>query len=388
MKDIDVMGKRCLVRVDFNVPLDKDGKITDETRIQNTLPTIHNLLGRGAKIILISHLDRPEGKDPNLSLNIVAKRTAELLGRNKIPVYDLDDPNLEKIVNDMKNGDILFFENIRYYIEERKDYLKFGERLSRFGDVFINDAFGAAHRVHGSTVGITKFLPSVQGLLMEQETRLLRLLVTNPNRPFVAVIGGKKASTKMPVINTLLDRADTIITGGGVANTFLKAWGIEIGKSFYEETMLQEAKDLLFKAVSSNASLLLPRDFIVSNEPTDKGDIKEVNFDKIPKNYAAYDIGPKSRKICRDILVNAGSVLWSGPVGMFEVEPFSHGCNTILASIASGNSNSVIGGGDTIAAVAGQPEMNRISHISTGGGATLQFIEKGSLPAIDALEDL
>lgn len=388
MKDINVTGKRCLVRVDFNVPMDESGKITDETRIQNTLPTIHNLLGRGAKIILISHLGRPENKEPEFSLAPVAKRTAELLGKDNIGVYDIDNPETLDIVNQMKNGDIVFLENIRYYREERKDYLEFAKRLKEYGDIFINDAFGAAHRVHGSTVGLAEYLPAVQGLLMEEETKLLKLLIEKPNRPFVAVVGGKKASTKLPVIKTLLEKADSVLLGGGVANTFFKAWGIEIGKSFYEEEMVPVAKEMIWKAMQTRSALVLPKDVIVADTPTKDAKVKEVSYNEIPENLSIFDIGPESRKIYRDILKNAGSVLWSGPIGVFEVEQFAHGSDTVLAAIAQGNSNSVIGGGDTIAAIAGKPEMNRISHISTGGGAMLQFIEQGTLPGIECLDDI
>jgi len=387
MKDINVKGKHCLVRVDFNVPMDKKGNITDETRIQNTLPTIHNLIGRGAKIILVSHLGRPVGKDKNFSLKLVSKKVAELLGQKNIPVYDIDHKNTAQAVKDMKNGDIIFFENVRYYYEERKDHINFGKRLAEFGDIFINDAFGTAHRVHGSTVGITKFLPSVQGLLMEQETKLLTLLIDNPNHPLVAVIGGKKTSTKLPVINVLLDKADYIILGGGVANTFFKTWGYDIGDSCYEEGMMATAKKIIWKAIQSRAALILPHDVVVADKMSSRADIREVPISKIPKGFSIFDAGSKSRKKYRNILKNAGSVLWSGPIGVFEIEQFSHGTNTVLAAIASSNANSVIGGGDTIAAIAGSPDMNRISHISTGGGATLEFIEKGTLPGIEALND-
>jgi len=387
MKDIDLTGKRCLVRVDFNVPMDTKGNITDETRIQNTLPTIHNLLGRGAKIILISHLGRPTYKDPKYSLKSVASRTAELLGKKNISVLDIDDKNTKTQINTMRNGDIVFLENIRYYKEERKDYLNFGKRLAEYGDIFINDAFGAAHRIHGSTVGLASYLPAVSGLLMEQEMKLLKFLVDRPNRPFVAVIGGKKASSKLPVISTLLDKADYIIVGGGVANTFLKAWGIEIGNSFYEEEMLDKAKEILWKAISSKAALIFPDDVVIS-EKIDSKNSKEVSVYKMPKNYAIFDAGPKSRKKYRKILKKAESVLWSGPIGVFEIEQFSHGSNTILAAIAASESNSVIGGGDTISAIAEKPEKTRISHISTGGGAMLQFIENSTLPGIEALNDL
>jgi len=389
MKDIRVGNKRCLIRVDFNVPMDKNGKITDETRIQNTLPTIHNLLGRGAKIIIISHLGRPEGKDKKYSLKLVAKRVAELLGRDNIKVLDIDNKKTKEIIENMNKGEIVFLENIRYYREERKDYLQFGKRLSQYGDIFINDAFGTAHRIHGSTVGLAHYLPAVSGLLMEQEIKLLKLLIHNPNHPFVAVIGGKKASSKLPVISTLLDKTDYILVGGGVANTFLKAQGFDIGNSYYEEDMLETAKKILWKAVQSKSAIILPNDVVAAKKIDSQKD--EIKIKKIPgnfKNLSIFDLGPKTSNKNKEILKNAGSILWAGPMGVFEKKKFSNGSNSILEGIAESNSNSLIGGGDTIAAIAGKSGMKRISHISTGGGAMLQFIENGNLPAIEALSDL
>jgi phosphoglycerate kinase len=389
MKDINVSNKKCLIRVDFNVPMNINGEITDETRIQNTLPTIHNLLGRGAKIIIISHLGRPEGKDEKYSLKPVAKRVSELLGKEKIDVLDIDNPNTKEIIDKMNKGDIVFLENIRYYTEERKDYLNFGKRLSSYGDIFINDAFGAAHRIHGSTVGLAHYLPAVSGLLMEQEIKLLKLLISNPNHPFVAVIGGKKASSKLPVISILLNKADYILVGGGVANTFLKAQGFDIGNSFYEEEMLETAKKILWQAIQSRSAIILPGDIVVSKEINSA--ISEIYVktlgDKI-ENLSIFDVGPDTSKKNKEILKNAGSILWAGPMGVFEKEEFSNGSNEILKGIAESNANSLIGGGDTIACIAGKQEMKKISHISTGGGAMLQFIENGTLPAIESLNNV
>lgn len=388
LRDIDVTGKVCLVRVDFNVPMNTMGQISDDSRIQQTLPTLHNLIGRGAKTVLISHLGRPKGKEASLSMKPVADRLAEILGRGPIAVHDIDDESETKsAIDSMKNGEIIMLENIRFYNDERKDFVNFGKRLAQFGEFFINDAFGTAHRIHGSTVGIAEFLPSVAGSLMESEIKYMSMVLQKPARPVVAIIGGKKASSKITVIEKLMEKADAVLIGGGVANTFLKTWGIHIGKSVYEKEMVNTARKVVWKAMHTNTALHLPEDVVISNGFSPSSRTKVVGIEEIPDDWMALDIGPKTAQKYAEVLKGAGSVIWSGPMGLFEMEKFRAGNDAIFKAVVASGATSLVGGGDTIASIAMHDDIKHISHISTGGGASLEFIEKGTLPAIEALDD-
>lgn len=388
IKDIEVKDKICLVRVDFNVPFDENGEIAGDTRILNSMPTIHNLIARGAKVVLISHLGRPKFRDESLSLKKVIKRTSELLGKDEIPLFDIDDNNIKEKINNLKKGEVAILENIRFCPEEEKNSDDFAKYLSSLGDIFVNDAFGVSHRVNASTVGITKYLPSVAGLLLEEEIKIFKILVKNPPRPFVGIIGGKKISDKIKVIGKLLEKADTLIIGGGVANTFLKAWGYDIGDSVYEEEMIEVAKDFIWKAMQSKTALRLPKDVVLTDEIS-----KNANYN-IAKVYEDFgrlkivDIGPETLKEHINTLKDSGSVIWSGPIGVYEIEKFRKGNDEILKAISESGANSYIGGGDTIAAcIKKQNYFNKLTHVSTGGGALLSFLEKETLPAIEALMD-
>ena len=389
LRDVDVTGKVCLVRVDYNVPIDTLGNITDDTRIQETLPTLHNLIGRGAKIVLVSHLGRPRGKEASLSLVPIAKRLSEILGKESISVYDIDDEEgTKKAIQKLGNGELMMFENIRFYDAERKDFLAFGKRLAAFGEIFVNDAFGAAHRVHGSTVGIAEYLPAVAGFLMESEIKYMSMVLHQPARPVIAIIGGKKASTKITVIEKLMEKADAVLIGGGVANTFIKTWGLQIGDSVFEKEMVDVARKLIWKAMHTNTALHLPVDIVIANGLLPSSRRKIVDIHDIPAGWMALDIGPETVKNYQEVLKTAGTVVWSGPMGLFEMEQYRAGNDAILKAVVESGANSMIGGGDTIASIQGSENKKKISHISTGGGATLEFIEKGTLPGIEALNDL
>ena len=388
LRDVDVTGKVCLVRVDYNVPVSTLGQISDDTRIQETLPTLHNLIGRGAKIILLSHLGRPKEKEASLSLTPIAKRLAEILGRKAIPVLDIDDEKMTRErIKKMKNGDIIMFENMRFYNAERKDFLEFGKRLASFGEIYVNDAFGTAHRIHGSTVGIAEYLPAVAGFLMESEIKYMSMVLHQPARPIVAIIGGKKASTKITVIEKLMEKADTLLIGGGVANTFLKTWGLKIGDSVFEKEMVNVAHKIIWKAMHTNTALLLPEDVVIANGLSPSSRTKVVNIEEVPEGWMILDIGPKTVEAFKKVIKKAGSIIWSGPLGLFEMKQFKAGNDAILKAVVESGANTLIGGGDTIASIHGTEEAKQITHISTGGGAMLEFIEKGTLPGIDALND-
>ena len=369
LRDIDVSNKVCLLRVDYNVPINTQGHIADDTRIQETLPTLHNLISRGAKIVIISHLGRPRTKELSLSLQPVANRLAEILEKDEIKVCDIDNETQTKqTIKDMKKGDIIFFENIRFYDAERKDFLNFGKRLASFGDVFVNDAFGAAHRVHGSTVGIAAHLPAVAGFLMESEIKYMSMVLKNPAQPVVAIIGGKKASTKITVIEKLMEKADSVLIGGGVANTFLKTWGHHIGDSVFEKDMVDLARKLIWKAMKTKTELHLPEDVVIANglEPSSRTRIVEP--DEVPDGWMILDIGPKTATKYASVIQDAGSVIWSGPMGLFEMERFRAGNDVVFRSVVESGANSLVGGGDTIASINMHNDVSHISHLSTGGG--------------------
>jgi len=385
VRDIDVKGKRVLVRVDFNVPL-KGDRVTDDTRIRAALPTIKYLLEKGAAVILMSHLGRPkEGPDPKYSMKPTATRLAELLGK---PVAFADDcvgPKAEAASSALKPGNVLVLENTRFYKGETKNDPKLAEQMAKLAEVYVNDAFGSAHRAHSSTEGVTRFLPAVAGFLMEKELDYLGGVVENPGRPFLAILGGAKVSDKIGVISSLLDKADTLLIGGGMANTFLKAKGLMVGDSLVEDEVLGIAKELMIKA---GARMLLPVDVVIAQAMEAGAATQTVAADKVPAGWRILDVGPETVKKYKEALLSAKTVVWNGPMGVFELPPFAAGTKAVAAVLADlKGATTVVGGGDSVAAVTQAGLADKISHISTGGGASLEFLEGKPLPGVVALKD-
>jgi 3-phosphoglycerate kinase len=388
IRDIDLKGKRLLIRVDFNVPLDDNGNITDDNRIRETLPTIRYALDKSAKLILMSHLGRPKGEvKDEFSLAPVGKRLEELLKR---PVMKLDDcigPEVEKVVRSMASGDVILLENLRFHKEEEKNNPEFARRLSGLADIFVNDAFGTCHRAHASTEGVTHFLPSVAGLLVEKEIQYFEKINESPERPFVLVLGGAKVSDKIPIIENMLSKADIIMIGGAMAYTFLKQEGIKIGSSRYEEDVADTAKKILDKARSKGVELLLPVDHVEADNIEAPQQIKTTHDAVIDEGYMGVDIGPKTIALFSDRLKKAKTVVWNGPMGIFEKDQYSKGTKMIAEAIAGSSATSIVGGGDSAAAADKFGVKDRLSHISTGGGASLEYLEGKILPGIAALND-
>jgi phosphoglycerate kinase len=385
VRDIDVKGKRVLVRVDFNVPL-KGDKVTDDTRIRAALPTIQYLLEKGASVILMSHLGRPkEGPDPKYSMKPTATRLGELLGEPVAFVDDCVGPKAEAAASALKPGDVLVLENTRFYKGETKNDPKLAEQMAKLAQIYVNDAFGSAHRAHSSTEGVTKFLPAVAGFLMEKELDYLGGVMENPGRPFVAILGGAKVSDKIGVISSLLDKANTLLIGGGMANTFLKAKGLVVGDSLVEDEVLGTAKELMVKA---GARMLLPADVVIAQAMEAGAATKTVAADKVTAGWRILDVGPETLKKYREALLPAKTVVWNGPMGVFEMPPFAAGTKAVAAVLAKlKGATTVVGGGDSVAAVTQAGLADRISHISTGGGASLEFLEGKPLPGVVALND-
>jgi phosphoglycerate kinase len=384
VKDIDVKGKKVLVRVDFNVPM-KEGKITDDTRIRAALPTIQYLLDHGAAVILVSHLGRPKGgPDPVFSLKPVADYLATLLRMPVAFASDCIGPIAEQAAKMLKSGEVLVLENTRFHPEEEKNDPGMAKQLAALADVFVNDAFGTAHRAHASTEGVAKFLPGVAGFLMEKEIQYLGQAVDNPKRPFVAILGGAKVSDKIGVIKNLLQKADTVLIGGGMANTFFKAQGYGMGDSLVEADALNTAKELL---KLGGTKLRLPVDVVIADKFEDSAQKKTVPVGEIPAEWRVLDIGPDTIKSFSKIISEAGTIVWNGPMGVFEFPNFAVGTFEIAKAIASSKSVSVIGGGDSVAAVAQAGVSDKITHISTGGGASLEMLEGLALPGLVALQD-
>ena len=391
--DISVKGKRVLCRCDFNVPL-KEGKITDENRLVAALPTIKKLISDGGKVILCSHLGKPKGEPkPELSLAPVAKRLSELLGQ---PVLFAKDDNVvgenaKKAVSEMKDGDVVLLENTRYRAEETKNGEAFSKDLASLADVFVDDAFGTAHRAHCSNVGVTEFIngPAVVGYLMEKEIRFLGQAVENPVRPFVAILGGAKVSDKLAVIDNLLEKCNTLIIGGGMAFTFIKAQGYEIGKSLVDDEKLQYCKDMLAKAKEKGCEILLPVDAVCAAsfpDPTDDKNlpVKTVDINAIPSDMLGLDIGPKTQELFANAVKNAKTVVWNGPMGVFENPVLAQGTIAVAKALAETDATTIIGGGDSAAAVNILGFGDKMTHISTGGGASLEFLEGKELPGVAA----
>ncbi|MGB8658262.1 MAG: phosphoglycerate kinase [Candidatus Zixiibacteriota bacterium] len=387
--DLKLKDKKVLVRVDFNVPLDKKGEVTDDRRIVESLPTIKKILQDGGKAILMSHLGRPKGKTPELSLAPVAKRLEKLLGQ---PVKFVDDcigPEVEKAVSELKLGECLLLENLRFYPEEEKNDPEFARKLAGLGDVYVNDAFGTAHRAHASTEGVTKYFKQcAAGYLMQKELKYLGMALTNPKRPFVAILGGAKISGKIDVITNLMDKVDALLIGGGMAFTFYKSMGKEIGKSLLESDKIDLAKDILKKVSQKNVNFMLPDDFVVAPEAKEDASFHVVGKDAIPADMQGLDIGPMTLAKFSQELDKAKTVVWNGPMGVFEVRKFAVGTIKIaeeLAKITQKGAITIVGGGDSAAAVAQAGLEGKLSHISTGGGASLEFLEGKTLPGVAAL---
>ena len=390
VEDIEVSGKRVLVRCDFNVPLDENGNITDENRIVGALPTIKYLIDNGAKVILCSHMGKPKGEPvPSLSLAPVAKRLSEKLGKEVI--FAADDnvvgENAKKAVSEMKDGDVVLLQNTRYRKEETKNEDNFSQELASLADVFVDDAFGTAHRAHCSNVGVTKYIDTVAcGYLIKKEIDFLGNAVNNPVRPLVAILGGSKVSSKISVINNLLEKVDTLIIGGGMAYTFMAAKGLGVGDSLLESDYIDYAKEMMEKAAAKGVKLLIPVDTVVADDFSNDANSKVVE-NGIEDGWQGLDIGPKTIELFSDAVKSAKTVVWNGPMGVFEMPNFAKGTNAIAKVLSEIDATTIIGGGDSVAAVNQAGLGDKMSHISTGGGASMEFLEGKELPGIAAIND-
>jgi phosphoglycerate kinase len=390
VRDADVTGKRVFVRVDFNVPLE-DGKVTDDSRIRAALPTIHYLLSHGARVVLASHLGRPDGKvQDGLRLRPVAERLSQLLGRTVPVTGDALGVGTVDAVKRLRNGELLLLENLRFHPEEERNDPAFAEQLAAYADLYVNDAFGTAHRAHASTVGVARLLPAYAGFLMEREVAMLSRLLEDPARPFAAIVGGAKISGKLKVLDNLVQKVDTLVLGGGMANTFLLAQGKTVGKSLAEHDMVDEAKRVLAAAEKSGVQVILPIDVVVAKEVTRGTEYKTILAEKIPASWHIVDVGRQTLGLMEEALADAKTVFWNGPLGVFEIPSFAHGTKAIarfLAARADGGATVVVGGGDSVAAIQQQGLADRFTHISTGGGASLEFLEGRELPGVAVLQD-
>ena len=388
MKDVDVKGKRVFVRVDFNVPME-DGKVTDETRIRAAIPTIEYLVEQGAKVILASHLGRPKGEvNEDMRLTAVGSRLSELMAR---PVKKLDESigaEVEAVIGEMEEGDIVLLENVRFHKGEEKNDEELSTAFARLADVYVNDAFGAAHRAHASTEGIAKFVPvAVSGFLMEKELEVLGQALSTPERPFTAIIGGAKVKDKIGVIENLLEQVDHLIIGGGLSFTFVKALGHDIGKSLLEEDKIQLAKSFIEKAKEKGVQLHMPIDAVVANEFSKDAETQVVDINAIPADWMGLDIGPKTAANYAEVIKQSKLIIWNGPMGVFEMDKFANGTKTVADAMAETAGYTVIGGGDSAAAVEKFNVADKMDHVSTGGGASLELMEGKALPGIVALND-
>ncbi len=387
IRDVDVRGKRVFVRVDFNVPLD-DGQITDDRRIREALPTIVKLRRQGARVILASHLGRPDGKVMSgLRLDPVAVRLSELLGAPVRKLPDCVGPEVARAVAEMRDGDVVLLENLRFHPEEEANDEQFARALASLADVYVNDAFGTAHRAHASTVGITRFLPAVAGLLMEKELVYLSRILEDPRRPFVAILGGKKVSDKIGVIRNLLTRADMLLIGGAMSYTFLRAKGLSVGASLCEEDKLELARSLMDDAAGRRIAFRLPDDVMVADRFAEDAARRVVAAAAIPQGWMGMDIGPQTAAAYADVIARAGTVMWNGPMGVFEFPAFAAGTRAVAEAMAGSKAVTIVGGGDSAAAVQQMGLADRMTHISTGGGASLEFLEGKELPGVAALLD-
>lgn len=388
VKDIDVKGKVVFCRVDFNVPM-KDGQVTDDTRIRAALPTIAYLAEQGAKVVLASHLGRPKGEVvEELRLNAVAEKLQELSGKNVVKTDEAYGDTVKAEIAKLEEGGVLLLENVRFYPGEEKNDPELAKAFADLADIYVNDAFGAAHRAHASTEGIAKHIPAVAGFLMEKELEVLGKALSNPERPFTAIIGGAKVRDKIGVIQNLLDKVDNLIIGGGLAYTFIKALGHDVGKSLLEEDKIDLAKSFLDQAKEKGVNFYVPVDIVVADDFSNDANTKIVPIDSIPSDWEGLDAGPKSREIYADVIKNSKLVIWNGPMGVFELDAFAGGTKAVGEALAeSKDTYSIIGGGDSAAAVEKFGLADKMSHISTGGGASLEFMEGKELPGVVALND-
>jgi phosphoglycerate kinase len=387
VRDALLRDKRCFVRVDYNVPM-KGSEITDDTRIKASLSTVRYLVEHGAKVIVASHLGRPGGKVvEGLRMDPVARRLGELLGREVPKLDDCIGPDVEAFVSGMKPGDVVLLENVRFHAGEEKNDPELAGKMAALADIFVNDAFGTAHRAHASTAGIAAFIPAYAGFLMEKEVDALGRLLDDPERPFTAVIGGAKVSDKLKVLLNLLDRVDALLTGGGMANTFLLAKGYSVGKSLAEPAMAESALEILDKARKAGKAVLLPQDVVVAPSPDVGVSVQAVSAASIPADQMALDIGPRTRRQYSEKILSSKTVFWNGPMGVFEVEPFRGGTMEVAGAMAAVRGFTVVGGGDSLAAVEMSGLSGRMSHLSTGGGASLEFLEGRTLPGVACLLD-
>ncbi|MBS7361709.1 MAG: phosphoglycerate kinase [Clostridia bacterium] len=387
VEDINVSGKKVLVRCDFNVPL-KDGEITSDKRIVASLPTIKYLIDHNAKVILCSHLGRPKGEfKPEFSLAPVAKRLSELLGKEVKMAKDVVGESAQALAAELKDGDVMLLENVRFHAEETKNDPEFSKALASLAEIYVNDAFGSAHRAHSSTTGVADYLPAVCGYLIQKEIEFMGGALENPKRPLVAILGGAKVSDKIGVINNLLDKVDTLIVGGGMAYTFFVAKGYHVGTSLVEEDKVELAKDMMNKAAEKGVKFLLPIDNVVGKEFDADTEYQTINSDEFPAGWMGLDIGPKTRELFADAVKGSGTVIWNGPMGVSEWDHFANGTIAVATAVAESGAISIIGGGDSAAAVQKLGFADKMSHISTGGGASLEFLEGKELPGIAALND-
>ncbi len=388
VKDIDLKDKKVLVRCDFNVPMDENKNITDNRRIVAALPTIKYLLEQNCKVVLCSHLGRPKGEfKPEYSLKPVAKELSKLIGKEVIMAEDVIGEDAKNKAENLKNGEILLLENVRFHREETDNDPEFAKKLASFGEIFVNDAFGTAHRAHASTEGVTKYLPAVSGFLIEKELKFLGETLENPERPFVAILGGSKVSDKIGVIENLLEKVDTLIIGGGMAYTFFKAQGYSVGDSLCEEDKCDLALEIMEKAKEKKVKFLLPIDNKIGKEFKPDTESKTVKSTEIPDGWEGLDIGEETIKLYKEELQNAKTIVWNGPLGVFEFDQFAVGTNEIAKALGDIDAIKIIGGGDSAAAVEKACLADKMTHISTGGGASLEFLEGKKLPGIEALMD-
>jgi len=388
VRDVDLKGKKVLVRVDFNVPMDDNRQITDENRIKGAMPTIKYLMEHGAKTILCSHLGRPKGEvNPKYSLAPVAQRLSELLGQPVKMAKDVVGPDADAVVASLKEGEVALLENLRFHKEEEKNDEAFARKLASYADVYVNDAFGTAHRAHASTEGVAHFLPAVSGFLIEKELQFMGKALENPDRPFVAILGGAKVSDKLGVINNLLEKVDTLIVSGGMTYTFTVAQGGKVGDSLLEKDRVEYAKEMIAKAREKGVKLLLPVDTLIADKFDNDANTKVVPTMEIPDGWQGLDIGPKTAALFTEAIKNAKTVVWNGPMGVFEMPTFAEGTKAVAKALAESDAITIVGGGDSAAAVTQMGFADKISHISTGGGASLEFLEGLVLPGVAALND-
>ncbi len=388
IQDIDVKGKKVLVRVDFNVPIDENGSITDDRRIREALPTIKYLREHNAKVILMSHLGRPKGKfNMKYSLKPVAERLSERLETDVRLAEDVIGDKVQEMVSALKEGDVMLLENVRFYEEEEKNDKEFSKKLAALGDIYVNDAFGTAHRAHATTAGVADYLPSAIGFLIKKELDIMGKALTEPERPFVAILGGAKVSDKIGVIENLLDKVDALLIGGGMAFTFYKAKDYETGKSILEVDKVVLAGEILRKAEEKHVKLMLPADIVVAPEFNNDAPRKTVSADMMPEDQMGLDIGENTREVFADIVKSAKTVVWNGPMGVFEMPNFAKGTFALAQALSECKGTTIVGGGDSAAAVEQLGFADKITHISTGGGASLEFLEGKVLPGIDVIEN-